>query len=157
MSVTVEKNFLTPEILSNPYPFYTHAIENHPVVKIPGQTIYVVFSHELVKEVIDRPEDFSSNFSEFVQGRQVENPEIKAIESKGWPFVDTLLTADPPVHTHFRKLVNMAFSAPRVNKMSEQVRGIAVSLLEAFASAGSCDFVKDFAQPFPVEVITSMI
>jgi len=157
MSQSIEKDFLQPQILSNPFAFYADAVVHNPVVKVAGAEIYAVFSYELVKDVIDRTEDFSSNFSEFVQGRQPENAELKAIASEGWPFVDTLLTADPPVHTHFRKLVNMAFSAPRVNKMEGQIRDLAVGLLERFGNTGYCDFVKDFAGPFPVAVITEMI
>jgi cytochrome P450 len=157
MSQAIEKDFLQPQILSNPFAFYADAIVHNPVVKIPGMSIYAVFSYELVKQVIDRPEDFSSNFAEFVQGRQPDNAELQEILSQGWPFVDTLLTADPPVHTHFRKLVNMAFSAPRVNKISDRIRSTAVALLARGAAAGRCDFVKDFAAPFPVAVITDMI
>jgi cytochrome P450 len=157
MSKLIEKDFLQARILSDPFEFYADAIQHNPVIKIPGMNMYAVFSYELIKEVIDRVDDFSSNFSEFVVGRQKDNPEIKAIDSQGWPFVDTLLTADPPVHKRFRSLVNIAFSAPRVNRMSEEVRGIVVSLLEGFGPSGRCDFVKDFTQPFPIYVITGMI
>jgi cytochrome P450 len=157
MPQSIEKNFLQPQILSDPFAFYAEAVAQYPVVKVAGVNMYAVFSYDLVKEVIDRTEDFSSNFSEFVQGRQPENAELKAIASEGWPFVDTLLTADPPVHTHFRKLVNMAFSAPRVNKMEGQIRELAIDLLERFGNTGRCDFVKEFAAPFPVAVITDMI
>jgi cytochrome P450 len=157
MSEPIEKDFLQPHILSNPFAFYVDAYEHHPVVKIQGQNMYAVFSYELIREVIDRVEDFSSNFSEFVQGGQRENPEVKAIDSKGWPFVDTLLTADPPVHTRFRSLVNIAFSAPRVNKFGNQVRSLAIALLEDFGPSGKGDFAKEFARRFPVDVITDMI
>jgi cytochrome P450 len=157
MPKPIEKDFLQAQTLSNPFEFYADALAHNPVIKIPGMNMYAVFSYDLIKEVIDRVDDFSSNFSEFVVGRQRENPEIKAIDSQGWPFVDTLLTADPPVHTRFRRLVNIAFSAPRVNRMGEEVRRLAVSLLKGFGPSGYCDFVKDFAQPFPVYVITGMI
>jgi cytochrome P450 len=157
MSKPIEKDFLQAHILSNPFAFYVDAYEHHPVVKIQGQNMYAVFSYELIKEVIERVDDFSSNFSEFVQGGQRENPAVKAIDSKGWPFVDTLLTADPPLHTRFRSLVNIAFSAPRVNKFSSQVRSLAVALLEDFGPSGKGDFSKEFARRFPVDVITDMI
>jgi cytochrome P450 len=157
MSKLIEKDFLQAHILSDPFAFYVDAYAHHPVVKIQGQNMYAVFSYELIKEVIDRPDDFSSNFSEFVQGGQRENPQVKAIDSQGWPFVDTLLTADPPVHTRFRSLVNIAFSAPRVNKFSNQVRSLAIALLEDFGPSGQGDFSREFARRFPVDVITDMI
>jgi cytochrome P450 len=157
MSKPIEKDFLQAHILSNPFAFYVDAYEHHPVVKIQGQNMYAVFSYELIKEVIDRVDDFSSNFSQFVQGGQRENPAVRAIDSKGWPFVDTLLTADPPLHTRFRSLVNIAFSAPRVNKFSNQVRSLAIALLEDFGPSGEGDFSREFARRFPVDVITDMI
>jgi cytochrome P450 len=152
-----EVDFLDPQILSSPFEFYAKAFESHPVIKIPGLPIYAVFSYELVTEVMDRVGDFSSNFAAFMQGRKPDNAAIQAIMSKGWPFVDTLLTADPPVHTRYRKLVNLAFSGPRINKMEAKIRSLVISLLESIARRGACDFVTDFALPFPIQVISETI
>jgi cytochrome P450 len=152
-----ELNFLQPQILSNPFGFFPEALDLHPVIKIPGQDMYVVFSRELVAEVLDRPDDFSNNFAAFLEGRQAEDSDIKAVMSQGYPFVDTLLTADPPAHAHYRRLVNLAFSGPRVNAMEATIRAIAARLLDAFGARGECDFAREFAIPFPVEVISRWI
>ncbi len=152
-----EIDFLQPEILSNPFDFYREAFEDHPVIRILGRHMYVVFSRALVAEALDRVEDFSSNFALFLEGRQSEDPDIKAIMSQGFPFVDTLLTADPPLHAHYRRLVNLAFSSPRVNAMEDKIRAIATRLLDAFGARGECDFAQEFSIPYPVEVISRWI
>jgi cytochrome P450 len=71
--------------------------------------------------------------------------------------VDTLLTADPPRHTRFRKLVNLAFSVKRVDAIEAKMRGIAAGLLDAMLAKPGGDFVADFAVPFPVAVIAGEI
>jgi cytochrome P450 len=82
---------------------------------------------------------------------------VTAELEKGWPQRNTLLTADPPVHTRFRKLVNLAFSMKRVDAIEAQIRGIAERLIDAFPADGRIDFVHDFAVPLPVAVIASQI
>jgi cytochrome P450 len=152
-----EVDLFRPAILSDPFAFYPTALSGSPVVKVKGRNIYVVFRHELVAEVMDRVQDFSNNFAQFMQGRQPEDPDIVAVSAKGWPFVDTLLTADPPIHSHFRRLVNVAFSGPRVNRLESSIRSIASKLLEGFGPNERCDFIQDFAMPFPVAVISEMV
>jgi cytochrome P450 len=68
-----------------------------------------------------------------------------------------LLTADAPVHTRNRKLVNLAFSAPRVNAIEQDMRAKSIELIESFADRGECEFVKEFAVPLPVAMIAQQI
>lgn len=75
----------------------------------------------------------------------------------GWDNPATLLTADHPVHTRNRKLVNLAFSAPRVNAIEEDMRVKAIELIEKMADKGQCEFVEDFAIPLPVAMIAQQI
>jgi cytochrome P450 len=41
--------------------------------------------------------------------------------NEGYPPVNTMLTADPPVHTRYRGLVNKAFSPKRVQDMGPAI------------------------------------
>lgn len=117
----------------------------------------MVLSHKLVSEVAGRPQDFSSAFGAMMKGQREADPEIMAIESGGWPQVDTMLTADPPVHTRFRKLVNLAFSMPRVNAMEQDIRAIVSGLLDQLRGRDTVEFVHDFSVPLPVAVIARQI
>jgi cytochrome P450 len=83
--------------------------------------------------------------------------EIDAILAEGWDNPPTLLTADHPVHTRNRKLVNLAFSAPRVNAIEADMRKKSIELIEKMAQKGGGDFVEDFAIPLPVAMIAQQI
>lgn len=150
-------NFFDPAVLEDPFDFYQTAIQQAPVYQLPGSGIFLVTSYDLVAKVCDTPEIFSNAFGAALAGRASYDEDIKREVERGWPQVDTLLTADPPRHTRFRKLVNLAFSAPKVNAMEDYVRSIAVELIEGIADAGRCEFVHDFAVKLPVAVIAEVL
>src|SRR5205809_925149 len=106
--------------MQNPFPFYQWALANAPVVAVPGAGFRMVMSYALCAEATGRVDDFSSGFGTVIEGSH--NPEVAEIIAQGWPQLETLLTADPPVHTRYRKLINLAFSMPRVNAMEAGIR-----------------------------------
>ncbi|WP_448582550.1 cytochrome P450 [Thermaurantiacus sp.] len=150
-----------PEVLADPWDFYREVHATAPVFQVPGMPITYVASYDALVDVLGRVEDFSNDFGDALSGARASDPEVKAILDTGWPAVDTLLTADPPVHTRFRKLVNLAFSMKRVDSIEGKIRDIAVELIEAMLAKADrgevVDFVADFAVPLPVAVIASEI
>lgn len=155
MASVVESSFLDEDVLANPFPSYRLALDNSPILKLPGQNVFGVFSGELVDEVMRSPQDFSNDFSEALRGQYADDPEVRKYSDQGWPHMAVMLTADPPVHTHQRKLVNMAFSKPRVDAIADDIRRIVVELIDGFIDKGACDFVGEFAMPLPVHMIAS--
>ena len=120
---------------------------------------YVVLDHALITEAVGRLDDFSNQFNALLSGGETEaslkeDKELQAIIDEGWPQVSTLLTADQPVHTRFRKLVNMAFSMPKVNKLEDGIRAMSNELIDGFIDKGQCEFVNDYAVPMPVKTIS---
>jgi cytochrome P450 len=131
------------------------------VLQLPGTNITLVTSYDLLSEATGRIDEFSNDFSDLLAGQRSADPDVTAELDKGWPQRNTLLTADPPVHTRFRKLVNLAFSMKRVDAIEADIRAIAERLVAGFpaddAGAASIDFVADFAVPLPVAVIAGQI
>jgi len=150
-------NPFAPEVLSDPWAFYAQVHAAGPAFAIPGTPITYVAGYDAVAEALGRIEDFSNDFGAILAGRRSADPDVTAILDTGWPAVDTLLTADPPRHTRFRKLVNLAFSMKRVDAIEGKIRGLAVNLIEKMLEKEAADFVTDFAIPLPVAVITSEI
>jgi cytochrome P450 len=151
-----QTNMFAPETLLDPFEHYSavHAA-GIDVEVVEGMGAYVVYSYELCNEATGKPEIFSNDFTSLM-GRE-EDEEINAILAEGWPDEPTLLTADAPVHTRNRKLVNLAFSAPRVNAIEEVMRAKSIALIEDMAQQGGGDFVEDFAIPLPVHMIAGQI
>ena len=64
---------------------------------------------------------------------------------------------DPPEHTKYRQLIAAAFSPPAVRNLDGEIRKWATELVESFAAAGRCDFVSEFAQPFPTALFCKIM
>lgn len=150
-------SLFAPEVLEDPFAYYQAVIAQAPVMVVPGTNITLVSSYDLLAEATGRVEEFSNDFSDLLAGQRSADPDVTAELEKGWPQRNTLLTADPPVHTRFRKLVNLAFSMKRVDAIEADIRAIVERLVDAFPADGKIDFVRDFAVPLPVAVIASQI
>jgi cytochrome P450 len=151
------KSMFAPEILSQPYGHYQQQFAHAPVFQDPATGIYVVIGHQLVSDATSMVDALSNDFGAALSGGSLEDPDIQAILQKGWPQVDTLLTADPPVHTRFRKLVSLAFSMPKVNKLEDHIRQLSNDLIVKSIAKGRCEFVHDFAIPLPVRLISEQM
>ncbi len=151
-----DTSVFAPETLLEPWDYYT-AIHDAgiDIEHLPEMNTFVVYSYDLCSEATGKPEVFSNDFTALM-GRE-QDEEIQAILAEGWPDVPTLLTADHPVHTRNRKLVNLAFSMKRVNAIEEEMRAKSIALIEGLANKGSGDFVEDFAIPLPVHMIATQI
>ena len=67
------------------------------------------------------------------------------------------LELDAPEHAKFRALMNPIFSPVRMKLLDAKVREVARELAAACAAKGDCDFVEDFAKPFPVSIFLDLM
>jgi cytochrome P450 len=56
---------------------------------------------------------------------------------------------DPPLHREFKRLINAWFTPAVVSGYEEPTRALVTRLIDGFVEAGTCDFLTDFARPFP--------
>ena len=148
-------NMFAPETLVDPFDHYreVHAA-GIKIEHLPEMNTYVVYSYDLCSEANTKPEIFSNDFSALMGA---DDEEIKEILADGWDNPPTLLTADHPIHTRNRKLVNLAFSAPRVNAIEADMRAKSIELIARMSEKNEGDFVQDFAIPLPVAMIAQQI
>ena len=150
-------DFFDPATLSEPFAAFDVARQHAPVYKVPGQDMTFVLNYDLVKEALMQPLLFSSKNDEALLGTSIHVPECAEIYKKGWPQLPTLLTNDPPEHTRFRKLVNRAFTAPRVDQMEAHIVGVVDGIIDNFIDDGQIDYVKHFAVPLPCIIIAQQL
>jgi cholest-4-en-3-one 26-monooxygenase len=67
------------------------------------------------------------------------------------------IAKDPPEHTRFREIVSKVFRARNLVLIDEHIKHSIANALERIAERGSCDLVKDIAEPIPLRVIGRMI
>ncbi len=56
---------------------------------------------------------------------------------------------DPPLQREFKRLINAWFTPTVVARHEDATRALVTRLIDAFIEAGRCDFMADFARPFP--------
>jgi cytochrome P450 len=69
----------------------------------------------------------------------------------------SFLAMDPPRHTRMRALVSRGFTPRRIAELEPRIRELALRHIAAFVERGECDFIKDFAGKFPMDVISEML
>lgn len=156
MNDIAASSFFDPQVIADPFDYYRAWLPKSSVVQL-SEGMFLVLSYDLCSQATGDVETFSNNFQGTLSGAMAEDSDVSAILAEGWPQVDTLLTADPPTHTRFRKLVNLAFSMKRVAAIEEDMRGVVAGLIDRMAEKGEADFVRDFGIPLPVAMIASQI
>ena len=68
-----------------------------------------------------------------------------------------MIDEDEPRHTEMRSLINRGFTPRMVRVWEEKFKQITDETLDAIATKGECDFVKDIAVPLPLLLIAEMI
>jgi cytochrome P450 len=59
------------------------------------------------------------------------------------------VTVDPPLQREFKRLVNAHFTPAKVAPWEEPTRRLVNQLIDGFVERGECDFMTEFARPFP--------
>jgi cytochrome P450 len=69
----------------------------------------------------------------------------------------TVLFQNPPDHGRLRAFMSRAFQPKIIEDLRGRLEALVAKLLDAAAARGRFDFVADFAQAFPVQVIAELI
>lgn len=146
-----------PELLECPHSFYTRLRSEAPVLKDEATGIYQISSYELASKALMDHATFSSVISHALHGKSVASDAVKAVMAEGYPRPQILQTADQPIHTRSRKMVDKAFTMKRVNEMIPEITAIVDELIDGFANSGTVEFVTEFAQPLPLLIIAGQL
>ena len=69
---------------------------------------------------------------------------ISDVISEGYPRVSTMLTADMPEHTRYRRLVSKAFTPKVVAELEPEIRAITTRLIDSWIGSGRIEFVSQY-------------
>ena len=147
---------LRADVLADPRPLYDRLRREAPVWGIPGQDSYLVTDPALIREAVARTLEFSSNLVSVLHrgddGRLVDF----GVTPYGDP-VNILATADPPVHTRHRRVLQAHLSPSAISNMEPVIAGIVDEQLSPMLLAGSGDFVTGVSDPVPGRAICQVI
>ena len=125
-----------------PRVFYAHSTDNSLYVRNNGMWIFTRAAD--MREALQKTELFSSVRDTFA-----------SMIGESWAMVPVEI--DPPLHTAFRMMLNPLFSPKRIEMMKAGIRERAVGLIEGFKARGECEFMSEFARPFPVTVFLQFV
>jgi cytochrome P450 len=149
---------LASPMLDDPRPFYARARREEPVFWSESLDLWVVTRYADVCAVAKDAARFSSVDSITPQPSTVPPPpELLAELVKGFPLLPSLVTSDPPAHTHARALVTKALSLRRLATFEPILREIAEGLADRFAARGRVELVEAFAIALPANFIIDLL
>lgn len=147
---------LVPDHVRDPWPLLARARQEQPVFWIPDLQMYCVTRYEDVKTIHKDPGTFSNVGANVMRVPIPEGLEIPP----GCPFPrvgDGLANQDAPQHTRLRKLMQPAFSRPRVAPFAPQIEHLAHRLIDGFVADGKADFVAQFSNPMAMQTIAKVM
>jgi cytochrome P450 len=149
-----------------PFGQYARLRAEDPVHRLPASWIgrgsgdvYAVSRFDLVTEVLNDWATFSSQFGTTRSAPPTHlADELRAIAAEGYVRPPTMLHADPPAHTRYRKLVSKAFTPKRVAQLGPQIEQICTELCDAMDVAGPVvDLVAAYSVPIPTRTIATAL
>jgi len=110
-----------------------------------GRPGWVATNYETISEVFIDHEHFSGEREGMPASMLGVNLRLNPIE------------IDPPAHHGHRRNLNPVFTPKAVNAMGESVRRTARDLISRFEDKGGCEYIHDFAVPFPTYVFLDVM
>ena len=97
-----------------------------------------------IREALQRPELFSS--------RSTGIPAHAARPERMLP-----LELDPPEHATYRRVLAPLFAPKAVAARNAAIGETCAQLIDVLIDRGGCEFVADFAEPFPTTIFTNLL
>jgi cytochrome P450 len=146
------------ELNQCPFPFYASIRAQGGVYAHPERDEFVVASHELVRDVLRRPNVFSSDVDGLhaaaireALGDDAELPPDTIVTSGSLPMID------PPEHTYKRRLARMLVEPARLRSFEPLIRDLVNERIDAFIDRGEVEFCTEFANPLAFNLICAIL
>ncbi|WP_040495195.1 cytochrome P450 [Ilumatobacter nonamiensis] len=145
------------DLIADPYPVLNEIREAMPIFwnDTTNQWVLTRFD-DISTSLRDRRmgRAYSHRFTDAEFGRPAPDPRWASFHAhERW----SLLALEPPDHTRLRRLVQKVFTPRAVALLADDIQAVSDRLLDECAERSTFDLLGDYAQPFSVEVICSML
>lgn len=144
-------------LIADPYPVFAELRERAPVFWNETSEQWVISHHADVHATLrDRRlgRAYHHRYSHAEFGRPEPDPRWAAFEeSERW----SLLNIEPPDHTRIRRLINKVFTPRAVAALAPMIHAEATGRIAELREQRDFDLIADYAQPYSVAVICSML
>ena len=152
-------NLFDHAVQSDPYPLYRTLHATCPVWKVPQTGHMLVAGYDELRAMLRDTGTYSSVLERSKLMQRGDNATIllDILRARGWEHVQTLALLDPPQHTRHRKIIDLALGPRRVRTIVPRIEALARELIGQFIDHGTCDFIEEFAIPFPGIIIAEQV
>ena len=151
-------SFSDPNVQRCPFPQYETIRAQGPVYCDPGNGWYIVTSYELVREILNDPQTYSSVTGQLLVQESPHQATIDAVfAEEGYLPINVLVVSDPPEHNFYRSLVDKTFTPSRVRQMEDYLSGVVDEMIDAVIDNGQVEFYGQIANMIPMAVIADQI
>lgn len=156
--------FTDESLVADPYPYFDELREAGPVLPLPHLGMVAVTGYEEASQVYREAETFSScnsvvgPFATFpvpLEGDDVS--EIIDRYRTRLPMFEHMVTMDPPDHTRERALLMRLLTPRRLKENERFISRQADRQLDEFIDRGTCEFVREYAQPFTMLAVADVL
>ena len=154
-STVRDYDLFTPEVLDDPTAFLHRVRAESPLAWLPQLHAYLLTRHADINAALRDKRMDSANMAQVLHrltpAEQVElDPVRRSIDM--W-----MGHTDPADHVRFQQLLKRYFTPAMVDRLRPRVREFTHELLDAAASTGELDVVRDLAYPLPANVIAELL
>lgn len=110
-----------------------------------GRPGWIATSQQAIADVFLDPSTFSAERQGMVS------------EMLGEPVLLNPIEIDPPAHHGYRRNLNPQFTLKAVAALGRSVQASCDALIDRFAARGRCEFITEFAVPFPTHVFLDLM
>jgi len=148
-------NPFQPGFTDDPYPHYAELRAADPVHATPFG-VWMLFAYDDVVRVLREPglsvDERNAHDTPLTElANSVVGPDRRRQGEHA------MINRDPPDHTRLRRLVSKAFTPRTVQQLEGRVQALVDTSLDAAASRGSLELMRDLAFPLPFAVISEML
>src|SRR4051794_10014403 len=155
LSVNRQLHSRLDELQRDPYPHYARARQSEGLVHVPELDAWLVARDEDIREVLRRPEDFSSAAA--LRPDVLPSPAALAVLGGGFGGRPVVVTADGDLHQRLRAPIVRGLSPARVAAVLPYAAERAASLVETFAKDTHVELMSAYAGKLPGDVIGRIV
>jgi cytochrome P450 len=156
--------FRGSELVVDPYPYFDYLRSQCPVQREPHHGVVMVTGYDEALKVYTDTATFSScnsvtgpfpGFPVPLEGDDVSD--LIEQHRDELPFSDQITTFDPPKHKAHRGMLMRLLTPKRLRENEEFMWHHADRQIDEFVAKGECEFIRDFAAPFTLDVIADLL
>ncbi|KFG09387.1 cytochrome P450 [Streptomyces scabiei] len=143
------------ELQRDPYPHYARARAAEGLTYVPELDSWLVARDADVREVLRRPEDFSS--ANALRPDVMPAPAALAVLGGGFGGRPVVVTADGTLHQELRAPLVRGLSPARVAAVLPYAEERAAALIDGFVEGGRVELMSAYAGRLPGEVVGRLV